>query len=152
MTETSSPFQQVRERATSREEVPWFLDAFFELFAARDVESLAQLWDVPALVIGDEGVQAALSLADVERLFDDATPPSVRHASEEAKLASPSARAVLDWVSSKVVMAHVPWPQGVGRGFLAGVENVTLLLRLDDDARWKIHGLMVRAGTAPGSR
>lgn len=123
-------------------DVPGFIDLFLDLFEARDVAALARLWDVPALVLGDDQVHGAMSLPQLEKLFGDAV------FAQEPQLFPGSERIEsIEWISRRVVMVELPWPERRVGGFLHGVAASTFVLRTDQRDHLKIRALMLRGGT-----
>jgi hypothetical protein len=125
--------------------VPVFLDRFLDLFAAGDVAGLGELWDLPALVLGDEQVHGLMSRPHLHRLFADAvfqqqpvpfTRSLPHHGSEQIES--------VEWISPRVALVELPWPAGNAGGFLLGVQASTFLLRIDQHDHLKIRGLLLR--------
>ncbi len=141
MARASRPALPARGRFGPRD-VAAFIDLFLDLFEARDVAALTRLWDVPALVLGDEQVHGAMSLPQLEKLFGDAV------FAQEPQVFSGSERIeTVEWISARVVMVELPWPERRVGGFLHGVEASTFFLRTDQRDHLKIRALMLRRGT-----
>jgi hypothetical protein len=120
-------------------DVAAFVDLFLDLFAAGDVAGITRLWDTPALVLGDEQVHGAMSLAQLEKLFLDAV-------FAQASQSFPGSEQIesVEWISRRVAMVELPWPQRSVGGFLRGVEATTFFLRIDQRGHLKIRALMLR--------
>jgi hypothetical protein len=134
-----------RQDLPTAHDVPVFLDRFLDLFAAGDVVGLGELWDLPALVLGDEQVHGLMSRPHLNRLLAEAvfqpeptlfTRTGPQHGSEEIES--------LEWISPRVAVVELPWPAGSAGGFLQGVQASTFLLRIDQHDQLKIRGLLLR--------
>ena len=140
------------QRLLPARDVPAFLDRFLDLFAAGDVAGMGELWDLPALVLGDEQVHGLMSRPHLSRLLADAvfqqeptplTRAIPQHGSEQIES--------LEWISARVALVELPWPAGSAGGFLRGVQSSTFLLRVDQHDHLKIRGLLLR-GNGDSSR
>jgi hypothetical protein len=125
-------------------DVPEFLDLFLDRFAAGDVPGVCELWDLPALVLGDEQVHGLMSQPHLVRLFTDAVPrPSGGFSRARAAIGAERIESI-EWLSERVVMVELPWPGGSAGGFLEGVEATTFALRIDQAQNLKIRALLLR--------
>jgi hypothetical protein len=130
------------------------LVAFFELIAARDYPTAAGLWDVPALILGDDHVHGPMSSAHLARLLAEAAlaPTSVPSGSGAASSEAPSPESVhlepVQWISERVALVNARWPEGRLGGFLQGVESTTFMLRIDEYGAPKIRGVLLRPRAA----
>jgi hypothetical protein len=140
MARSSRPVLPSRGRLGPRD-VHGFVDLFLDLFEARDVAALTRLWDVPALVLGDDQVHGAMSLPQLEKLFGDAV-----FAQEPLLFPGSERIESIEWVSTRVVMVELPWPERRVGGFLHGVAASTFYLRTDQRDHLKVRALILRGG------
>jgi hypothetical protein len=134
------------------------LAAFIGFLDVRDADRAAQLWDVPALILGDTQVHGLMSidrLADWLRGIDDG-PENNAPPSYDVPGAAPVARSEplvqrVEWASNRVAMVDASWPRRPRGGVLAGTAGTTFLVRVDQHGQAKIRGLLLRTGDArPG--
>jgi len=104
--------------------------------------AVADLWDVPGLVLADQGVRAIGSRAEVAAFFEQAI-----HAYRERG----TPRAVPDdvrvtWVTDRIAAVSVDW---IGRDAQGGErerEGSFYLMRVGDDGVARVQVAMGRAG------
>jgi hypothetical protein len=134
-------------RGTS--EVQQFLDRFAQALTAGDGHTIATLWEAPALVIGDGGVQAVNSTQEVEQFFSGAK-------EQYNKLGITDTRAEIlrvDPMTDRILVVEVRWPYLDQEGNEAGEESSTYTLRRDDQGHLKIRAVVMHgARTAEGGR
>lgn len=130
-------------RPASTVDVPEFIDLFLDRVVARDAESISLLWDVPALVLGDQHVHGPMSLRQVGQLFADAF-HQVDGRSDARPLIGAEHIESTEWVSTRVVLVELPWPARALGGFLQGVDATTFALRVDQYHHLKIRALLLR--------
>jgi hypothetical protein len=137
-------------RAALARDVPTFMALFLERFAARDVDGIIELWDVPALVLGDEQVHGAMSVSHLAKLFAEAMLPragaAFGTANAEPGLLSDPIESV-EWPSVRVAIVKLRWPGRTLEGFLHGVDSTIFALRVD-----QFHNLKIRALLLGGAR
>jgi hypothetical protein len=130
------------------------LAAFVGFLDVREHDRAAQLWDLPALILGDTHVHGPMSLdrlASWLRDIDGAeadTPPSYSHGAPDGEAPSSGDEPLirrLEWLSMRVAMVDVRWPRRPRGGLLAGVEGTTFLIRVDQHGQAKIRGLLLRS-------
>jgi hypothetical protein len=120
-----------------------FMDRFAELLTEGNGRAIALLWQVPALVVSDEGVRAVNSSHEVEQFFsgakDQYNEMGIREAHAEIQR--------MEHPTERIVMVEVRWPYVGDNGEELGEESSTYTLRRDDDGNLKIcavvmHGAM----------
>lgn len=129
--------------------------SFVGFLDVREHDRAAQLWDMPALILGDTHVHAPMSLErlaswlrDIEDGADTNTPPSYGSAGGDAPPGGSEPLVQrLEWLSKRVAMVDVRWPRRARGGLLAGVEGTTFLIRVDQRGQAKIRGLLLRSAS-----
>lgn len=131
------------------------LDRFFHYFAAQQHGPAVELWDLPALVLGDNHVHGPMSRPHLERLFAEAVPlpEPASLAGQRPRAGSrtePGARIEAGvWVAERVARIYARWPEQRFGGFLRGVEATEFLVRIDEAHDPKIRGLMLLPSDFP---
>jgi hypothetical protein len=123
------------------------LAEFIRDVSVGDARAAAALWDVPALILGDEHVHGPLSrerLAEV--LADTPGPEALQRRPPQAGEAPPELLIErVEWVSQRVAAIDARWPRLPRGGLLHGIEAATFLVRSDELGQPKIRGLLLRS-------
>ena len=115
-------------------EVHSFLDRFSRAFTKGDGKTIAQMWEVPALVVSDAGIHAVGSAGEVEQFFSGGTEQYKSRGISDTR-----ADVVrLDWATDRLAIVHVRWPYLDARGDEVGEESSTYTLRRGDDGQFRI--------------
>jgi hypothetical protein len=135
-----------RTRATRPDdEVAAFLDKMARALTSGDVEVLASQWDVPALVVSDDGVHAVSTLDEVRAFFG-----GVKDQYNERGVVDTYPDVVsVDQPSSRILVVRVRWPHLDADGDVVGAESSTYTLRRDDDGDLKLRVVLMH-GEEPG--
>ena len=149
MTDQLGKETEVAARAQDRDldddgDVKQLLEQFARALTSGDGRAIARLWDVPALVIGDEAVHSVASREEVERFFSGAKDQYNEMGIVDTR---PDIKR-LDWVTDKIAMVRVRWPWVDGQGRESGEETSTYVLRREDDGGLKIRAVIMH-GAAP---
>lgn len=123
-------------------------DALVELFdriasalSTGDAASIAAAWEAPALVVGDGGVHAVKSSAEVESFFSGA-----RGQYTSRGISATRAEIVrVSWVGARTAIAEVRWPLLDEKNRELGEERTTYTLRAGDDGELKIRVAVTHA-------
>lgn len=119
-----------------------FLQSFADVLVEGDVEAIAGLWEMPAMVIADEFVQGFDTHDDLAKLFQGARE---HYASIGVTNTRPEI-VRLDEITDRVVVVRTRWPWIDDDGHEMGAENSTYTLRRDGAGDWKIR-LAIMHGT-----
>lgn len=123
------------------------LDRFFRYLALQQPEPAAELWDLPALILGDLHVHGPMSRPQLQRLLAEAVPVSraeslagqrPRAGSRQASVVAPGEGL---WVAERIARVSARWPEQRFGGFLSGVESCEFLVRVDESGLPKIRAL-----------
>jgi hypothetical protein len=120
-----------------------FFDEFARALTAGEAHTLAGLWEVPALLLGDASVQGLDSIAEVQSLFrgarDRYNARGISQARAEIVRAS--------WPTDRIAVVEVRWPYVDQQGQAVGEETSTYTLRCNDDG-----DLRLRVAVMHGAR
>lgn len=146
---TQSPStQQTPDHQTPDDEaLVRLLAEFLRHLSVGDARAAAALWDVPALILGDEHVHGPLSrdrLAEV--LADTPGPEPLQRRAQQAGEA-PLELVVerVEWTSQRVAAIDARWPRLARGGLLHGIEAATFLVRSDELSQPKVRGLVLHS-------
>ena len=138
----------VTKRPTAQAEqasVQEYLDRFATAMTSGNTQVMAQLWGVPAFVIGANEARVLQSEADVEELFGGA-----KDLYNERGIVSTRAEITeLDWVSDDLVIATVRWPYLDGSDRVLGEESSSYTLLRGEDGSFKVRVVTMRGQVEP---
>jgi hypothetical protein len=126
------------------QEVQELLDRMARALTAGDGRTVATMWETPAMVVGEQGVQAVSAAQEIEAFFSGAR-------------AQYNARGITDtradirrlhWVNDRIALVTVRWPYLDARGEEIGEESSTYTLRRDEQGKLKLR-VAVMHGEAP---
>jgi hypothetical protein len=118
-------------------------DALVKIGAALssgDAHGVAALWDVPGLVLADQGVRQIGSREEVAAFFE----ASIRSYRDRG---TPTATPDLDgivWITSRIAAVRVDWLAVDAAGVTRDRESSFYLMRLGEDGVARIHVAMSR--------
>jgi hypothetical protein len=95
----------------------------------------ATLWACPALIVGDDIVQTIIDRGELERMFLNAREQYNAWGIMDTRAEVQG----LEWLSDRVVLVHVRWPQLDVTGQEKGEEWSTYVLRRDDHGDLRLH-------------
>lgn len=117
-----------------RREVQSILDRMARAMTTGDGRAMAELWDTPALVIGDKHVMPFTSADEIERFFGGAK----EHYNARGIIDTRAEIDALHWPTDRVAMVQVRWPYLDTEGTIRGEESSTYTLRRDDHGNWRL--------------
>jgi hypothetical protein len=137
----------VAPQASDSEALVALLTEFLRQLSVGDARAAAALWDVPALILGDEHVHGPLSrerLAEV--LADTPGPGPLERRAQSAGEAPPELIIErVEWTSQRVASIRARWQRMPRAGVLHGIEAATFLVRSDELNHPKIRGLVLHS-------
>jgi hypothetical protein len=109
-------------------------DRLGRALGAADGAAIARMWDVPALVVADQGMHAVTALGEIEQFF------SLAAAQYQSRgIRGTRAEIVrLDWATDRLAIVRVRWPFLDGGGQEIGEETTTYTLRRNEDGDLRI--------------
>jgi hypothetical protein len=137
---TASP-----KRRTYDGEIQSLLDQIAEAVTAGDGDSIAQLWEPPAFIIGSTMAMVIDSQSQAAQLFGGAR--ADYHA--RGIIDTRADIADLEWIGSDVAVAKIRWTYLDTSGDEIGAEASDYTLRRDARGQLKIKAVLMR-GTEPG--
>jgi hypothetical protein len=124
----------------AEEVIQRFFDRFARAVTTGDGRSIARMWAVPALVVGDSMVQAVGSLDQVEEFFGGAK--EQYNAQGIADTRAELQR--VEWLTRRLAVVDVRWPYLDAQGVERGEETSTYVLRRDDSGELKLQAALMR--------
>lgn len=111
-----------------------YLDAFGEALTRGDGKTIAEMWAIPAFVVGPGMTRPVMHKEEVEQFFGGA-----REQYNARGVADTRAEIVrLDPIHDGLVMVRVHWPWLDADGETVGGECSTYTLERDEDGDWKL--------------
>jgi len=117
------------------QKIQTMLERFADAFTHGDGKGAAECWDVPALVVSDDGVKAVSETAEVEAFFGGA---AEQYNSKGITGTRPEILEV-DWLTDRLASVRVRWPYlGDDGRPKKGSESSSYVVRNDDQGAPKI--------------
>jgi hypothetical protein len=111
-----------------------FLNAFKEALTAGDGEAIAEMWETPAFVLGQDMARVVSAPEEVAEFFGGA-----REQYREIGITDTRAEIVrLDEITDQMVMVRVRWPYIDSQGREMGAECSTYTLVRPAKGEWKM--------------
>ena len=133
---TSSTLTAAREEPDVQE----FLDRLAWALTSGNGKAAAGLWALPAVLIGDVAVQTVVDRGELERLFADAR----RHYAERGIIDTHGEIQRVEWLTDRIALVDVRWPQYNSKGSESGEEWSTYTLRRDEHGLLRLHVAVTR--------
>ena len=127
-----------------RSEVQAFFARFARALTAGDGKSVAGMWAVPALVLGDDDVRAVGTLSEVEQFFGGAK----EQYNAQGIIDTRADILELKWLTPRMALVEVRWPYLDGQGNEVGEEVSTYALRRDETGALKVQVALMQ-GVSP---
>lgn len=118
----------------NRSEVQELLDRMARAITAGDGRTMAEIWETPALVLGDEQVMAVTSSQEVEQFFGGAKEQYNARGIVDTRAEIVS----LTWPTDHIAIVEVRWPYLDAQGANRGEETSTYTLRRDDRGQLRL--------------
>jgi hypothetical protein len=126
-------------------EVQQYLDRMGKAITAGDGETIAGMWDLPALVIGDTMLQAVSTREELASFFGGA-----REQYNSRGITDTRAEIVtLEWATDRIAIVTVRWPYLDESGREMGEESSTYTLRRNDAGELKMVSALMRGASQP---
>lgn len=115
-------------------QVQEYLNLFSRALVAGDGRTIAGMWGIPALVLGDDTVMAVKTPEEVETFFGGA-----KDQYNKAGIAATHPDITsLRWLTDRLVVVSVRWPYLDASGDEVGAESSTYTLRRDEQGEFKL--------------
>jgi ketosteroid isomerase-like protein len=124
----------VMETTTPTDEIQQLLNSMARAVVAGDGRTVAEMWEVPALVLSDEGAMPVNRQDEFEAFFGGAK-------------AQYNARGIMDtraeivrieWATRRLATVQVRWPHLDADGKICGSETSTYVIRRNDKDELKL--------------
>lgn len=121
-------------RVSARDEVQMLLDRMGRAVTSGDGRAVAEMWDIPALVLDKDQVMILNSSEEIERFFGGA-----KEQYNAKGITDTRAEIVrLDWPTERIAIVTVRWPYLDAKGATHGSETSTYTLRRDDARKLRL--------------
>ena len=111
-----------------------FLQRYGQALGADDLTTIASMWELPALVVSDEGARAVTEAGEVERFFTGA----VEWYRAQGLMTTRPELLHTQMLGRRIVAVDVRWATLDRAGQEQAHESSRYLLRLDDDGELRI--------------
>ncbi|HEU5102182.1 MAG TPA: hypothetical protein VFU22_24335 [Roseiflexaceae bacterium] len=118
-----------------------FLERYGQAISAANVGEITDCWEVPALVLSDQGAIAVSSRDQIERFFGQAQ-EAYR---SQGLVATRPALERAEALSEKLSSAHIRWSTLDKAGAEKASERSSYILRLGDDGELRIQVALTRS-------
>ena len=126
------------------------IQRFFQHLAQQQLDAAAELWDVPAFILGDAHVHGPMSRPQLERLLAEAAPESAAGQRPQGSSGPSFVTAVEgSWLGQRVARVRVEIAEQRFAGFLSGVPQCELSLRIDEGGLPKLRVLTLLSAGSP---
>lgn len=116
-------------------DVQEYLNNFARALTAGDSRTVASMWAVPALVLGDDMSMVVNTPAEVEKFFSGAKDEYNKRGISDTH----ADITELQWITDKIALVAVRWPYLDTKGEEVGAESSTYTLKRDDQGELKLH-------------
>jgi hypothetical protein len=121
-----------------------FLDRYGQALTAGDGKTIATMWEVPALVLGDQNARAVQASEEVEKFFNAA---ASQYRAQGIAATRPDVTSI-SWLSERIVLVEARWPYIDRKGRETGsAETSTYTLRLDDRGELRVRVAIMHGPT-----
>lgn len=122
------------------------LEIFARAFTRGDGKTAATCWEVPALIVAEQGTKAVATLAEVEDFYGGAAKQYNDMGITDTR---PEVQSVT-WMTDRLASVHVRWPYLDAKGQARpDSEASTYVMRFGDDGRPRIN-VVVMMGSKKG--
>jgi ketosteroid isomerase-like protein len=126
--------------AANKERIIESLEAFGEALTAGDPRAAASWWEIPALVLSDEGALPVSDVAEVEAFFAQATE---FYRSQGLVATKPELERVVE-LTDRLMAVDVRWPTFDETGAEKASERSHYILRRGEDGQYRVRVALTR--------
>jgi hypothetical protein len=119
---------------TLRDDIQGFLDRLGQAISTGDIQAVARCWEVPALVLSDQGAMAIAAVEEIERFFAQAA----EYYRGQGLVATRPEIDRVEALGERLCSVNVRWPAFDASGREQTSEHSQYLMRLDDDGQPRI--------------
>jgi hypothetical protein len=117
------------QETTPTDEIQQFLSRMARALVSGDGGTVSTMWEVPALVIGDENVMAVSRREELEAYFGNA---KGQYNAQGISDTRPEIVRI-EWATRHLATVQVRWPYLDAQGKILGSDVSTYILRRDDN-------------------
>ena len=123
-----------------RNSVESFVEAYGRAISSSDLEGVADSWEVPALVLSDEGTTVVNTKEEVMGFFEKAAASY----KSQGRTSTIGEIISMQHLTKNIVVLDVRWPSFDDEGKAKAVEMSHYLLRIGDDGKPRIQVALTR--------
>ena len=136
----TTPRKAPRKARTKDQEVQDYLDRYARALTAGDGETVASMWEVPAIVVGEDEAIAITELQQVSDFFGAAKPMYT----QRGILTTRAELIDVDRIGDNLVNCLVRWPHLDANEEEIGEESSNYTLRRGSDGQLKMRVVVMR--------
>lgn len=125
----------------NEDQIRRFLESYGQALSDGNLAAIANCWEVPALVLSDQGVIAVSAAGEIEQFFGQA---SEWYLSQGLVITKPELERV-ETLSDRLASVDVRWPSFDQAGAEKYSERSHYILRLGDDGQPRIRVALTRS-------
>jgi hypothetical protein len=125
----------------SRISLEAFIEAYGKAITSSDMEKVADSWEIPALVLSDQGTTVVKTKEEVMGFFEKAA-ASYRSQGRTSTIGEIISK---EHLTKSIVAVDVRWPSFDDQGKAKAVEMSHYLLRIGDDGKPRIQVALTRS-------
>jgi hypothetical protein len=108
-----------------------FLEGYGQALSAGDLPAIANCWELPALVLSDQGARAVIETTEIEQFFASA----VEWYHAQGLVATKPSSVVINKLSERLVSVDARWSQIDTSGVERPSEHSLYILSISDDGQ-----------------
>ena len=131
----------IKGQNLTRNSLEAFIEIYGQALSAGDLDDIAECWEIPSLVMSEQGAVSVTAKEDLKAFFEQAG-ESYReqgHASTVGEIISK------EYLTKHIVAVDVRWPSFDDQGETKAVEMSHYLLRVGDDGKPRIQVALTRS-------
>lgn len=132
---------RTKDENMPRRSLESFVDVYGKALSAGDLDQVADSWEIPALVLSDEGAVVVNSKQQVIEFFKDAA-ASYR---SQGQTSTTGEIISTEYLTKSIVALDVRWPSFDDQGKARSVEMSHYLLRVGGDGKPRIQVALTRS-------
>lgn len=142
---TGIRFADNPHRDAAEQDVQDFLQRFASALTSGDIETVVELWQPPAFVLGDPDVHAVSSNEEIRQFFGQAK----QHYNAQGITDARPEITNLHWPNERIAIVEVRWPWLDANGREVGDETSTYTLRRNERGELKLRVAVMHGASQP---
>ena len=138
--------QRTEQTPAADTEIQEFFDRMGRAVTSGDGHGAAELWGLPALILGDREARSVVDRTELATFLGGAKQQYNARGITDTRAELCDFR----WLTPRIALAQVRWPYLDGRGAERGAETSTYTLRRDDAGTLKLQAAVMHGEERPG--